>query len=315
VSAVVLAAYRRPELATVLERLFDLPVDEILVVANHPLHETAERTAAADERVRVLRPGRNVGVLGRNLAASEARGDLLLMLDDDSYPLPGTIETLSEAFVQFSRLAVAGGFVRDVEPDGTVIRQTEVGTFDWFLRAGRNGAEPELGFEAFFFPEGASMVRREAFLDVGGFFEPYFATCVELDLATRFVADGWETRYFPSAPFDHLKAAAGRDTEWMLRSRIRNQIWYFWRHFPAGLAARRIPAYLLFDLVECVYRRELSAWTGGVAAAWRERAVVRGARRPLPRDVLRRAEMNRGRMHAQLLRGQLRRKLARRAGR
>jgi hypothetical protein len=94
----------------------------------------------------------------------------------------------------------------------------------------------------------------------------------------------------------------------MLELRVRNQIWYFARLFPATVAARRIPAYLAFDLVECAYRGAIGSWLRGVTRAWRERGAIETSR--LPRGTVRRAELNRGRTHMRLLSGQLRRRLA-----
>ena len=297
VTAVILTFSPRKELGTVLDALDGLPVDEVIVVANGPDPDVGSRNL----ELRVIRPGKNLGIVGRNVAAKEARGEFLLMLDDDSYPLPGAIETLVDALRNDPRLGVAAGFVRDVDLEQGTEKERGSTTFDWWLGGGRSEAEPGAGMPAFFFAEGASIVRREAFLEVGGFFEPYFNAGAGLDIATVLIANGWDVRYFPSAPFVHLKSEVGRDKSAMLRHRVRNQLWYFYRHFPAGVAARRIPAYLLFDLAESARSRELRSWAGGVLDAWRERAAVEGTRRPLPHDVIRRAELNRGRLHLRLI--------------
>src|SRR5579884_377398 len=200
VSAIILAHRRKGELINVLERLEELGVDEILVVENAPTDELG--SVVAGRPVRLLRPGENLGVGGRNLAAREARNERLLMLDDDSYPLPGALETLNAALDADPRVAVVGGLVRDVDASGSVVKVDQIGTFDWFLRAGRCGDAPPAGFPTFFFPEGACLFRREAFLDVGGFFEPFFFGSVEVELTTRLVAAGWTATYQPKAEFD-----------------------------------------------------------------------------------------------------------------
>jgi GT2 family glycosyltransferase len=303
ITAVVVTHSPRKELALVLDELEGAPVDEVIVVENGLNPELAGR----EDRVRVLRPGDNIGVEARNLAAREAKGEPLLMLDDDAYPLPGAVEELAEAFRRDPKLGVAGGLVRDVDLATGVEVERGVNTFDFWLSGGRKPSEQDLGLPAFFFPEGASMVRREAFLQVGGYYEPYFQTVSELDLATRMLASGWEVRYLPSARFVHLKASTGRDKAEMLELRIRNQIWYFYRHFPATVAARRIPAYLLFDLIESAKSGAVGSWARGVAGAWRERSLVQGTRRPLTRSLVRRAELNRGRLHLRLLADRARR--------
>jgi N-acetylglucosaminyl-diphospho-decaprenol L-rhamnosyltransferase len=297
VTAILTTFAPREELGIVLDQLERLPVDEVIIAVNGPDPDVGKR----DLDLRLIRSGTNLGIMARNRAAKEARGEFLLMLDDDSYPLPGAIETLVAALRADPRLGVAAGLVRDVDLEGGTEKERGSDTFDWWLGGGRSEEEPGAGMPAFFFAEGASIVRREAFLEVGGFFEPYFHTNAGLDITTQLIGRGWDVRYFPSARFVHLKAEAGRDKAAMLRRRVRNQLWYFYRHFPAGVAARRIPAYLLFDLLESAKSGALRSWPGGVGDAWRERAAVRGTRRPLPRDVIRRAELNRGRLHVRLL--------------
>jgi GT2 family glycosyltransferase len=309
VSAVIVTWNRRDAVETVLDRLAELPVDEVLVVDNGSEDGTGELVRGRGGNVHLLEQGENAGIAGRNRGAEAATGDLLLMLDDDSYPLPGAVETLVERFEADPRLGAAGGFVRDVDADGNVVRSTELGTFDWWLRGGRNGDAPPEGFPSFFFPEGASLLRRSAYLEVGGFFEPYFYLSSEIDLATRLLAAGWDVRYVPQAQFDHMKAPGGRASDRALYFRIRNHLWYLWLRFPAFVALRRSLGYLAFDLVDASYQRHPGAWARAVRDAWTQRALVRGHRRPVPRDVRRRAELNRGRTHVRLLLGQLRRRL------
>lgn len=309
VTSVIATRNRRDALEVVLDRLAELPVDEVLVVDNGSEDGTAELIRSRGGEVRLLETGRNAGLAGRNRGAAEASGELLLLLDDDAYPLPGAIETLVGRFECDPRLGVAGGFVRDVDGGGRVVRSTELGTFDWWLRAGRNGDAPAEGFPAFLFPEGAAMVRRRAFLGVGGYFEPYFHLVEGIDLATRLLAAGWDVRYVPQAPFDHMKASSGRASDRALYLRIRNHLWYLWLRFPAHVALTRTLVYLAFDLVDSTYQRHLGAWARAVRDAWRQRGLVRGERRPVPPSIRRRAELNRGRTHVRLLLGQLRRRV------
>jgi GT2 family glycosyltransferase len=307
VSAVILAFNRADDVEHTLDRLANEPLDEVIVVDSGD-DDTSERVRARGGNVRLVKTA-DIGAAARNFGAAEADGDLLLMLDDDSYPRPGTIRTLREAFTHNSGLALAAGLVLEVDRDGQVIHSEEVGTFDWFLRAGHRGPVPQDGVQTFFFPEGGCMVRRDAFLDVGGFFAPYFFTVSEVDVTTRLIGRGWDVRYFPAAEFEHRKAPGGRASERTMRLRVRNQLWYFWLRFPASVAARRIPAYLAFDLIECVYRGVPRAWTRAISEAWRERASVREFRDPIPRGAVRRAELKRGRLHLRLLAHMARRRL------
>jgi GT2 family glycosyltransferase len=316
-SAVVLAYNRVESVRVVLGRLASLPIDEVVVADNGSSDGTPELVRRSGRNVTLLELDGNVGVAARNLGVERARGELILMLDDDSYPLPGTLEHLIAAFERAPGLGIAGGRVIDVDAAGTPVGDgTGPGSFDWYLRPHGRSDAPAEGFPASFFAQGACVVRRTAFLDVGGCFAPYFFREPEPDLTARMIAAGWDVRYFPEAAFEHRRERAGRGdpaTRQMLRYRIRNQIWYFWLRFPITIAARRIPLYLAFDLAECAYRGELGAWTGAIADAWAQRALIRGQRRPLPRSALRRAELDRGRKHIRRLALGLRSRVASRA--
>src|SRR5262245_2815620 len=139
VSTVIITRNRKDALSLVLDRLAELPVDETIVVDNGSSDGTADTVRARGDEVVLLEPGANLGLAGRNLGAAEAKGDLLLMLDDDAYPLPGAVETLVAAFASQPRLGVAGGCVRDIDPEGNSIRQTELGTVDGRAEAGHRG--------------------------------------------------------------------------------------------------------------------------------------------------------------------------------
>jgi GT2 family glycosyltransferase len=313
VSAVILTYNRERSLRIVLERLAGLPLDEVVVIDNGSEDGTTALVDGWGGNVRRVDRGENVGLVGRNTGVAEARNELVLMLDDDSYPLPGAIGAMVEVHRRLPRAGVVGGWVIDIEPDGQPRWSDQVGTFDWFLRMGRNGDAPAEGFPAIFFPAGGCMVRREAFLECGGYYEPFFFTITEVDLATRMLGAGWDVRYLPAARFEHMKEQSGRvPPRRMLRYAVRNQIWYFWRHFPAGVAARRVPAYLLFDLILCTALGAPGSWGQGIVDAWRSRATVRGTRAPLERSVIRRAELKRGRLHVRLVVLQARKRVRRR---
>jgi hypothetical protein len=300
VSAVVLSYNRCEALALVLDRLAGLPVpvDEVVVVDNGSEDGSAE--VARQRGATVIELSANTGIAGRNAGARAASGDYVLFLDDDSYPQPGAVEAMVDLLERQPGVAAVGGLVEEADS------AAEPGSFDWWLRAadrraraGRRRGDPGDGdLPAFFFPEGASMVRRHAFLASGGFYEPFFFTNEAFDLTTRLLGAGWDVRYLPAARFFHLRAPAGRAPVYESHVLfVRNHLWYFWRHFPWPMALPRMVAYGLYDLLFAVHLGTPGAWARGVRAAWAERAPVRGSRRPLPPAVLRRAELGRARAH------------------
>lgn len=296
VSAVI-PAYGKPDtLAVTLDHLAELPFDEVIVVDNSSDREIRDIVKGRGARLRLIDPGTNLGIAARNLAAREASGEFLLSLDDDSYPLPGAVEAMREAMQRNPAAGVVTGLMREQDRYGRHLPDDEVGSWDWWLRCGQEGEPPAEGFESNFFSEGAALFRRDAFLEVGGWFEPFFHLSAEKDLAIRLIEAGWEIRYLPVARFEHMKGS--KRPEYFQRAlyyRTRNELWHYWLRFPAAVAMRRIPAYVLYFLAESLFRRQPGAWARGVRDAWTERSRVADARRPLPRSVVRKAERDHGR--------------------
>ena len=88
------------------------------------------------------------------------------MLDDDAFPLPGAIEAatrLSSACRGSASSAGSCGTSTHRERH----RRRQRRQLRLAARAGRQGPPPAEGFPAFFFPEGASFVRRDAYLESG----------------------------------------------------------------------------------------------------------------------------------------------------
>ncbi|MBE2318739.1 glycosyltransferase family 2 protein [Solirubrobacter sp. CPCC 204708] len=312
VTAVILSHNRKERLVGVLEELLRLDVFDEIIVADSSSDGSAEAVQAFGEPVRLV-PVPNLGAAGRNLGAEAARNELIVMLDDDSHPCPGAVERLVAAFEANDRLGVATGLVRDVDPDsGEILVSTELGSFDWWFRRGRPGAPAE-GMDCYFFAEGCCMVRRTPFLEVGGFFAPYFFTLSEIDVTVRLAGAGWETRYFPDAPFDHLRPLSRKPASARtLQLRTRNNQWHLWLRYPVAMAVPRMAFHAVFDLVDATYLGHHKAWLQGIREAWTQRGDVAEYRRPIPAAVLRPVEGPRTRQHVDLLIGQLRKKLRKR---
>ena len=91
---------------------------------------------------------------------------------------------------------------------GAVVDVDEVGSFDWLLRAGQNGAAADgAGSRRSSSPRAVVRPARRLSSTTGGFLEPFFSGGAELDLATRMIARGWDVRYLPTAVFDHRETS------------------------------------------------------------------------------------------------------------
>jgi hypothetical protein len=127
------------------------------------------------------------------------------------------------------------------------------------------------------FMEGASVVRRDAYLHVGGFDRRTGIGGPEEHLAAELLAQGGELRYVPEVVARHVPDH-GEPAPVVRRLGLRNTLWFAW--------ARRPPRAALRWTLHVVRTSPRSATTlRGLLDALRGLPRVLRERRPLPPDV------------------------------
>ncbi len=191
-----------------LRRIGDTPGPDVEVVVLDNFSEVPLEPKLQKEfpDVRVIRLSENLGAAARNTGVEKARSETIIMLDDDSVPLAGTVEALIEA-LQNPALGVAACLV--TLPDERF----------------EEGGSP-------FVPIGCGMaMRRGDFLRLGGF-PPVYGTYVEeYDLAFRMLASGLDVR-FDSAWRVFHEPQARSDFNFMVEKLLANNIYLAWKFFP-----------------------------------------------------------------------------------
>jgi N-acetylglucosaminyl-diphospho-decaprenol L-rhamnosyltransferase len=211
--------------------------------------------------VRLVRPGANLGFgAGANIGVAACSTDTVV-LNADARLADGALEALSTTLRRWPRAAVIGP--RLVDEDGRlqpscarfptagrlIVHQT--GLWKLFARTPlRARAQP-------FFDRGtesevpwvlgaALLVRREAFLAVGGFDPAFFMYFEEVDLCRRLADRGWSTVFTPTATVSHVGGASTRrDPGAMQREMYRSVAAYMRRH-------RRDPGLLRLRAAVCI---------------------------------------------------------------
>ncbi len=82
----------------------------------------------------------------------------------------------------------------------------------------------------------ASVVRKTAFLDVGGFSEVLFFIGEERLLAYDLAAAGWGRRYLPEAVAVHYPSARRPEPGWRRRAELRSDVLTAWLRRPPAVA-------------------------------------------------------------------------------
>ncbi|MHC3469808.1 glycosyltransferase family 2 protein [Streptomyces sp. 7R007] len=267
-SVVVITRNRRPELLRTLDRLAELPErPTVFVTDNGCTDGTAPAVARHHPRVRLLRPGRNLGAVGRNLAVRQVRTPYVAFCDDDSWWAPGALSGAADLLDRHPALASVTARIV-VEPHGTEdpiveeLRNSPVPGPGWL-------PGPALGS----FLAAATVLRTDAFRAAGGFHPRLWLGGEEELLATDLAADGWWLTYADHLTVHHQPSTV-RDSTLRRRHGIRNTLWFTWLRRPTAPALRRT-----LHLARTVPRDAVSLHAfaeAAVALPWvlRERRVV-----------------------------------------
>jgi N-acetylglucosaminyl-diphospho-decaprenol L-rhamnosyltransferase len=185
---------------------------EVIVVDNGTGAIELERAAAGLESGRVLRLESNLGYSRAvNRAASEAEGENLVLLNDDSVVDEGFVDRIVESLDPISGAVMAAGVMCDaadpglIETAGMEIDRTLM-AFDYL-----NGEPVEILEGPLADPVGpsgaAAAFWRDAFEEAGGFDEHLFAYIEDVDLVLRLRRSGASCRLAKGARGLHQHSA------------------------------------------------------------------------------------------------------------
>jgi N-acetylglucosaminyl-diphospho-decaprenol L-rhamnosyltransferase len=254
---------------------------EILIVDNGGNDGAVDALEAETARIRVLRPGSNLGfAAANNLAAREAKADWLVMLNPDAFAEPDWLSEISAATRSYPGVAMFGSTqLRADEPDVIDGAGDHYHPLGLAWRGGEGGPAELIDTDtAVFAPCAAAAVyRRDAYDQAGGFAEDFFCYYEDVDLGFRLRLAGESCVQLSRAKVHHLGSnAAGAGSDFIRYHVTRNRIWTFLRCMPGPLFLILFPS-LLATLAA---RLVIAALTGGIACRWRAMADAAAA---LPR--------------------------------
>jgi GT2 family glycosyltransferase len=268
VAVVVITHQRREELLLALDRLLALPEQpNVVVVDNGSTDGTADAVRARFPSVELIASPENLGAVGRNVGVARVDTPYVAFCDDDTWWEPGSLRTAADVLDAHPRLAVVTARIL-VEPGGTEdpivpeLRDSPVRGADWL-------PGPALGS----FLAGASVVRREAFTEVGGFDARLWLGGEEELMAGDLAARGWELCYLPALTVHH-QASRVRDPHERRRDGIRNTLWTTWLRRPLRPALGRTLRLLRTVPRDRVTAAALMAAVRGLPWVLRDRRVL-----------------------------------------
>ncbi len=232
-AVVVITFNRVDELLATLGHLSRLPErPKVIVVDNGSSDGTGQAVSEQFPEMTLLSPGRNLGAVGRNLGVAEVSTPYVAFCDDDTWWDPGSLARAADLLDAHPSLAVVTAHIL-VEPGGRddpICADMRYSPLP--VPAGLPGW-PLLSFLA-----GASVLRRSAFIEAGGFNPRLFMGGEEELLASDLASAGWAMAYVPDCVIHH-RASTLRDPDLRRRQGIRNTLWTTWLRRPPISAARR----------------------------------------------------------------------------
>jgi len=232
VSVVVLTYNRREEVQRTLAHLSALAErPPIIVVDNASTDGTSEAVARAFPEAMIVRLRKNLGAAGRNAGVERASTPYVAFSDDDTWWARGALARAVEILERYPRLAAVTAQVL-VGADGRVDPVARE------LAASPLGADGLPGPRLLGFLAGASVFRRDAFLEVGGYEPRLFIGAEEKLLAYALAERGWSLAYVPELIVHHHPSRA-RDPAARSLLLERNELWIAWLRRPLALAVRQ----------------------------------------------------------------------------
>ncbi len=268
VGIVMITHNRVGELLQSLDALTRLPErPRIVMVDNASTDGTAEAVAARFPAVEILRSGENLGAAGRNLGVARLPTPFVAFSDDDTWWEPGSLRRAADLLEAHPRVAVLTARILVNDREASVCRLLEHSPLP--SEPGFPGI-PLAGFLA-----GASVVRRSAFVDVGGFDRRFFVGGEEEVLGLDLLARGWQLRYIPELTLHHAPSTH-RDVVIRHRTAVRNALWSAWLRRPFRSALRRTLLLTRGLLRDRGTREGLAAAIAGLPWILRERRAIPG---------------------------------------
>jgi GT2 family glycosyltransferase len=236
---------------------------EIIAIDNGSTDGTGKFLQTQKDWVNVISLPHNTGIAGYNVGFKQAKGDYLLVLDDDSHPVDNiTLDRIIQCL--------------DTRPDvGVVACRIESlkgeQIYTWHLpkndEPGKSMAFVGCGFA----------IRRTLFEKIGWYPADFFLYQNEMEVAIRVMRLGYKIVYDPSCRVIHRQSTIGRTNWRRVYYPTRNTIWLIRRYFPFPFAAYLIGSRLFFGLIRAIQSLEFG---------WYYRAVCDALYTPIEPQIL-----------------------------
>lgn len=240
ISFVILNFNRKKELLITLQHTKQLMEGktgyEIIVVDNASTDQSVDAVKRAFPDVLLIERKKNIGIAGWNDGFEAARGEYLIVLDDDSNIESGLDEALQ---------------VLDNNPQvGILALNVSGGAFPTdYLRHMEDNID---------FIGCGAIIRKELYVKIGGFAEWLFIYTHEWEYAIRCLDAGYRIRYFEDCVVNHRTSIINRTSRRLKVFSVRNEMAIVYKFFDKKDRGRYLARVYLNNL-KGVYRLGLGS--------------------------------------------------------
>ncbi len=224
VSIVFLNYNRLDETKITIEKLLvcaENKAIEVIAVDNGSTDGTAEFLDGLKDKLRVILLEHNQGIEGYNRGFEAARGEILIVLDDDSHIEHDAIDKALELFAGDPKVGIVA--FRIVDSQGKRFNTWHIPASDCLQ-------------ESFAFVGCGFAIRREVFRRIGYYPEHFFIYHNEIFVAIRTKLLGYKVLFDPSCQAVHRSVGLPRDPSRRIYYTLRNTLYLIWTYYPLPIA-------------------------------------------------------------------------------
>jgi GT2 family glycosyltransferase len=226
ISVVMITRNRYPGLKQTLQQLQSLPETfPIIVVDNHSTDKTPELLKKDFPQVKVIALNENAGAIGRNIGVKAATTPYIAFCDDDSWWAPEALPRAIQYFEEYPKVGAIAGRI-------LVKKEQKLDYVSYLHSISPLPARvPMPGPAILTFLGCGAIVRRSAYLEVGGYNERIKFSGEEWLLGIDFNAAGWGVTYAADVVGFHYPSKV-RQMPRRYQMGARNAIWATWLRRP-----------------------------------------------------------------------------------
>lgn len=277
VSIVMLSYNRLADVVNGLEQLHLIAYEklEFIVVDNASSDGTCEQVRRRFPDVKLIRLDENLGVAAANRGFFSAAGEFIVIIDDDSYPLPEAIARMVQCFQSDEKIGIVAFNVRNVSHFQAAAQEHE--------KTEQSVPPCQLGFNG----AGAGF-RRSVLEKVGGYSPAFFLYWNELDLALRVVQAGFTIHWDERIIALHQYSPQNRDSLRAPFYYTRNLFWLYWQYWPLLWLCRKSLSFFFSCVYHSLEQKTLVYVRAYIAALAKLKRVPR---KPMQREIIKSLRM------------------------